>query len=98
MVRDAKAQARASGRQRGFESFAAVFSTEDSGGHAVARWRGLAVFTRALPRARGLALGYTLSPAGAGLQLARAYDWRGLAIARAPFQTSNEHGSSSSQS
>src|SRR5690349_11670560 len=57
---------------------------------AVARWRGLGCLP-AIPRARGLALGYMLSPAGAGLGACPRYPgladspwlhavarWRGL--------------------
>src|SRR5262249_30550797 len=36
--------------------------------HAVARWRGACVIRSLCPRARGLTLGYMLSPAGAGLR------------------------------
>src|SRR5215471_2030396 len=60
-------------RWRGLAVVSARFtqgSRTRPGLHAVARWRGLAVvLQRALPRARGLALGYMLSPAGAGLRL-----------------------------
>jgi len=67
--------------------------------HAVARWRELAMARVAVPRARGLALGYMLSPAGAGSRCARRGSqgsrtrpglhavarWRGLAMGASRF-------------
>src|SRR4030095_524891 len=56
-------------RACGFRSYGTQGSRTRPGLHAFARWRGLTDFDRMVPRARGLALGYTLSPAGAGLRI-----------------------------
>src|SRR4030095_9907391 len=65
-------------RACGFRSYGTQGSRTRPGLHAFARWRGLTDFDRMVPSARGLALGYTLSPAGAG-SCYRLFRYPGLA-------------------